>query len=69
MLSNRKLLEYRELRNYICFIISIENAKYEKSLAYSENMAFRKDCLDRIAFYKDVLAILSKNKDMLIDTD
>ena len=69
MQSSRKLEEYRALRNYICFTISKAEHNYEKSLAYNDYMTFRKDLLQMIAFYKDVLAILSKNKEMLIDAN
>ena len=69
MQSNRKLAEYRALRNYICFTISKAENDFEKSLAYPDHMTFRKDLLQKIAFYKDVLAILSKNKEMLIDAN
>ena len=69
MQSSRKLAEYRELRNYICFAISKAEYNYQKSLAYPDKMTFRKDLLEMIAFYKDVLAILSKNKELITDAN
>ena len=69
MQSSRKLEEYRALRNYICFTISKAEHNYEKSLAHPDHITFRKDILQKIAFYKDVLAILSRNKEMLIDAN
>lgn len=69
MQSSRKLAEYRALRNYICFAISKAESNYEKSLDYPEHMTFRKDLLETIAFYKDVLAILSRNKELITDAN
>lgn len=69
MQSKLKLAEYRALRNYVCFALSKAENNYEKSLPYPDHMTFRKDCLERIAFYKDILAILSKNKEMLTDAN
>ena len=69
MQSSRKLEEYRALRNYICFNISKAEHNYQKSLPYTDRMTFRKDLLEMIAFYKDVLAILSKNKELITDAN
>lgn len=69
MQSSIKLAQYRALRNYICFSLSKAEHNYEKALAYPEQMTNRKDYLEMIAFYKDVLAVLSRNKELITDAN
>ena len=65
MYSERKLTEYRSLRNEICKRISIAEEEYSKVNFLLDYNSSRKDCLETIAFYKDILAIMSKNKEMI----
>ena len=69
MQSNVKLSCYRRLRNQICSEIAKKAEIYKDVSITEEYNTTRKNLLEQIAFYKDVLAILSKNKDMLIDGD
>lgn len=69
MQSNVKLSCYRRLRNQVCSEIAKKAELYKNVRIPEEYNTTRKDLLEQIAFYKDVLAILSKNKEMLIDGD
>ena len=67
MQSERKLVCYRILRNHLCAEISRFEASYKNAPMYGNCNVQRKDCLEYITFYKDVLAILTKNKELICD--
>ena len=69
MQSNVKLSCYRQLRNQVCSEIAKAEENYNNVRVLEEYKTLRKDMLERIAFYKDVLAILSKNKELICDAN
>ena len=69
MQSERKLVCYRILRNHLCAEISKFEKSYKNAPKYENCNAQRKDCLEYIAFYKDVLTILNKNKELITDAN
>lgn len=69
MQSNVKLSCYRQLRNYVCSEIAKAEENYKNVHIPEEYITLRKDLLEQIAFYKDALAILSKNKELITDAN
>lgn len=65
MQSETKLTKYRELRNFVCSQIAKAENNYTNAVPAEKYTIFRKHSLDTIAFYKDVLAILTKYKELL----
>lgn len=67
MQSNVKLDCYRQLRNQVCSEIAKAEENYRNVRIPEEYTMLRKDLLERISFYKDVLSILSKYKELITD--
>ena len=65
MQSELKLTSYRKLRNFICTEIAKLNGIYTNT--ERSDLLTRAECLSQIAFFKDSLAILTKNKEYLCD--